>query len=105
MIKHLDERYEAQKAALLVTADLAKEAKASANEWRGAMKDREATFLPRDEFQAILKEWSAWRDQTTILREALANRVTKIETRSVTWTAAIGIFFIILEIALHFLKK
>ncbi len=101
----LEERFMSQKEALLVTADLAKEAKASANEWRGAMKDRESTFLPREEFQAILKEWAQWREATALRREAIANRLTVIETRSITWTAALGIFFIIVQIVMFWLFR
>ena len=34
----------------------------------------------------------------------MKDRVTKIETRSVTWTAAIGIFFVIIQFLLHLLS-
>ena len=33
----------------------------------------------------------------------MKDRVTKIETRSVTWTAAIGFFFVIVQFVLHFI--
>ncbi len=101
----LEERFQSQKEALLVTAELAKEAKASANEWRGAMKDREASFMPRAEFQAILGEWALWREQTAVVREKLATRVTTIETRSVTWTAALGLFFIVVQIVMFWMFR
>ena len=35
----------------------------------------------------------------------LYNRVTSLETRAATWTIAVGIFFAILQIGLHFLAK
>ncbi len=104
-MSRLEERFQSQKEALLVTAELAKEAKASANEWRGAMKDREASFLPREEFHAILREWSVWREQSSIARETLATRVTTLETRSVTWTAALGIFFIVVQIVMFWMFR
>ena len=34
----------------------------------------------------------------------MKDRVTKIETRSVTWTAAIGLFFVIIQFLLHLLS-
>ena len=34
----------------------------------------------------------------------LYNRVTAIETRTAVWTAVIGLFFVGLQIVLHFLK-
>ncbi len=104
-MSRLEERFQSQKEALLVTAELAKEAKASANEWRGAMKDRESTFMPREEFQAILREWAVWREQSSIVREKLSIRVTTIETRSVTWTAAIGVFFIVVQIVMFWMFR
>jgi hypothetical protein len=32
-------------------------------------------------------------------------RLDVIETRSITWTAAVGVFFLILNVVLYFLKK
>ena len=34
----------------------------------------------------------------------ISTRITKIETRSVVWTTAIGIFFVIVQIAIYLLK-
>lgn len=96
------------------------------NEWRAAMNDRDVKLLPRMEydrahgdilqrvndlaatsllllkretFDSILKEWSSWREQ-------VERRQTVIETRSITWTAAIGFFFTVIQIFLFwFLRK
>ena len=68
LLSERDERYEqrfqAQHEALKLSSDLAKDTKASTNEWRGAMNDREIHFLPRAEFAAVVKEWADWRNRT-----------------------------------------
>lgn len=69
LLSERDERYkqrfDSQTEAVHLTAEVAKEAKAAANEWRSAMKDREVMFLPRSEFASIIKEWSDWRVRVT----------------------------------------
>lgn len=69
------------------------------------MSDRDKNLLPRAEFNAILKEWTNWRETTVHFRESLATRISVIETRGVTWAAAIAIFVTILQIAVYWVLK
>ena len=70
------------------------------NEFRGALSDQAANLMSRVEsltkFEAISK------DLLAVIKDVqtLNTRATVIETRSVTWTTALGIFFTVLQISL-----
>ncbi len=38
-------------------------------------------------------------------RDTVNRKLTTLETRSVTWTAAMGVFFVIATLVMHWLKK
>ena len=60
--------------------------------------DREQ-FVTKLQFDPMMKERDAWR-------EVISASVTEIKTRGNTWTVAIGLFFVVLQIALMvFLRK
>lgn len=62
-----------------------------------AVKEQART-LPREMFDQWRAEHDKWRD--------IVNReLTAMTTRSMTWTAALGIAFIIVQIALSFWKR
>jgi hypothetical protein len=54
-----------------------------------------ARVLPREIHAAFIKEYDAFKADTT-------KQLTAINTRSITWTAAIGLGFAILTVVLRF---
>lgn len=72
----------------------------NANEWRGSMMDREVKFLPRDEFKGILTEWGSWRTASETTAANTRNRLTVIETRSITWTSALAVLFTVVQLVM-----
>ena len=69
------------------------------NQLRSEVIEDRDQFVTKVEFDPMMRERDAWR-------ESISDRVTKIETRGNTWTVAIGLFFVVLQIALTvFLKR
>jgi len=62
------QRFEAQEKATEKVDQRTREEKASANEWREAMKDREQSFVARSEYTQMHK---AMDDRVTELKEAM----------------------------------
>lgn len=62
---------------------------------------RQEVITDRNQFLKV-DTYTDKHDALKALLSALNVRVTVIETRSVVWTAALGIFFIIVQVALHF---
>jgi len=96
-IKVVETRLAAMDHALdLKTGELNNRLKAL-NELRAeVVKDREQ-FVKKDSYDIKIKTYDDWI-------RLIENRITVIETRSVVWTSALGIFFIIIQIFLHFIK-
>ncbi len=65
---------------------------AELNELRKQVIDDRGQFVLNAAYDITEKERSTWRD-------AVNTRLTSIETRSVTWTSALGMFFLILQLA------
>ena len=94
--EYMEAKFDAMdKAVSLAVVDIDRRLAELNNLRREVMTDR-TSFLAMDVFNATLKEWSIWR-------ESITNRLTVIETRSVTWTAALGIFFIIIQVVIFWL--
>lgn len=58
------ERFNSQERALKLLADQTRADKAQANEWRGALGDKDAHFVTKEAFQALsdrVGEFEAWR--------------------------------------------
>jgi hypothetical protein len=101
------------------------------NEFRGQLSDQAATLMPRKESESamnalrkedklaresialnlsnqvngeklrldgLVKEWTIWRD-------AVNTQLTTLNTRSITWTAAIGALFLIVNLVARFFGK
>lgn len=58
----------------------------------------------RGQYQTIAVSESKEKDASH-WRESISTRLTTIETRSITWTAAISLFFVVLTIALRFIIR
>ncbi len=56
------------------------------------VKDRVA-FVTKDIYGGAETARTLWRDAYEVELKAISDRILIIETRSVTWTAALGIFF------------
>ena len=63
---------------------------------REVQSDREQ-FVEKKVYDIKTKGYDDWCAD-------ISTRITKIETRSVVWTTAIGIFFVIVQIAIYLLK-
>lgn len=61
-------------------------------------KQIQMTYLPREMFDATVTAWQSWRD-------GVNKQLTTIQTRSITWTAAIGVFFMVVTILLNYWSK
>lgn len=67
------------------------------NELRSeVIKDREQ-FLRQEVYNIKTSQYDAWVMQTN-------KRLTVMETRSIVWTAAIAIGFVVIQIILHYLN-
>jgi len=68
-------------------------------------RDRDQ-LLKREVFEITVNEWSHWRNvmtkETSAWRELISGRLTVIETRSITWTASLGVVFMILQVVMFF---
>ncbi len=66
------------------------------------VKDRVA-FVSKDIYTGTETARSVWRETYEAELKAISDRILVIETRSVTWTAAIGILFAVLQVAIGIL--
>ena len=67
------------------------------NQLRSEVTSDRIQFVQRTIYEHHLNTTSEWR-------EHVGKRLTVIETRSITWTAAISLFFLIVQVAMHFWK-
>lgn len=67
------------------------------NQLRAEVTSDRSQFVQRAIYDHHLSTTNEWR-------ESVSQRLTAIETRSITWTAAIALFFLLVQIALHFWK-
>ena len=90
-------RFEAMdKAVAARTQDLERRLEGLNQLRQEVIRDRE-TFLEKKVYDIKTQGYDSWCSD-------ISKRITIIETRSVTWTAAIGLFFVLVQIALHFIK-
>ena len=73
------------------------------NELRREVTNDRDQLLTRAVFDVTIKEWSMWREGLIKDIALLQTRLTVIETRSITWTAALGIFFAAVQIVLFWI--
>jgi hypothetical protein len=100
ILAEMNRRYEDKFKAMDCAVEKAENAteawKTNANEWRGAMTDREKMFLPRTEY--------------TIYHEGLAKQVRELErlkdiaTGRASVATFVSIISVLIAIAMHFLK-
>jgi hypothetical protein len=86
-------RMKAMERALDLARDEVSRRLGELNQLRGEVISDREQFVMKTIYQTHWSDLTAWR-------EAVSERITKIETRGVTWMAAIGLFSIIVNIAL-----
>jgi hypothetical protein len=86
------------------------------NEFRKDVESDRESFLRKEIFEARLESYSKCHENMernlVLFKEfyqdahaRLINRVTIIETRLVTWTAALAAFFVVAQLALKYFDK
>jgi len=64
------------------------------NNLRSLVESDRTYFVKQDVYAEKTRAYDAWC-------VGVNNAITKIETRSVTWTAALGVIFLLVQIAIH----
>jgi hypothetical protein len=67
------------------------------NQLRKEVQSDREQFVKKETYEIKTSWYDEWCND-------VSSRLTKIETRSVVWTTAIGIFFVIVQIAIYLLK-
>ena len=63
------------------------------NNLRAEVTSDRGQFLNKEHYELQNREWTTWRD-------FVSDRLTRIETRSATWIAAIGMFSVVANIVI-----
>ena len=100
-IRSLDEMVKVQlnaidKALVIKTAELERRLELL-NELRNEVVSDRTQFVRREAYDIIV-------DTIQKSIRGVEKRITVIETRSVVWTAAIGVIFVIVQIGMRFIK-
>ena len=96
--KRIDLRLDAMDKALVLGREEVARRLETLNELRSEVLTDRGQFLPRETFDTYRAEGTTWR-------ERVEKRLTTIETRAVTWGAALGVFVVVLNFALRWLGK
>ncbi len=100
---YVDTKFDNQEKALVTAKSELDRRLREMNEFRKENLEDRALFLRTERFEGILKEWTAWRyehsDESNAWRARIDNRVTVIETRSITWTSILGVIFTVIQVA------
>ena len=95
--EYIDVKFEALNHSILAAKIEMDRRMNDANNLRGEVLEDRSQYLKLDRFESILGEWSNWRSR-------FDNRLTIIETRSVTWTGALGVFFVLIQVIIYWLS-
>jgi len=103
--REIDVKNQASETAVLLAREEISRRLGELNQLRAeVMADRDQ-FVSKLQFEPMMQERDAWRSDMSDKLTAINERITKIETRGSTWTLAIGLFFVVLQIALMFLLR
>lgn len=103
--RELDVRSAATESAILLAREEVARRLGELNQLRSEVISDREQFVSKLQFEPMMQERDAWRSDMTDKLTAINERITKIETRGSTWTLAIGLFFVVLQIALMFLLR
>ena len=101
LYRHFTELMDEQKRAIQLAEANASQWRASANEWRGAMTDRERTFMARSELDT---RFMSIDTQLTDLKKTVQTHMGKATGLSAGWgylTAAIALIILVVEFLQH----
>jgi hypothetical protein len=68
------------------------------------IRDRDQ-FVKKETYDLRVQHYDKYIEGAYITHQALMNRLTVIETRSVVWTSVIGVAFTVLQVLLHFFPR
>jgi len=103
--RELDVRSAATESAILLAREEVARRLGELNQLRSEVVSDREQFVSKLQFEPMMQERDAWRGDITEKLTSINERITKIETRGSTWTLAIGLFFVVLQIALMFLLR
>jgi hypothetical protein len=93
--RELDAKHEAMESALRLAREDVSRRLNELNQLRKEVIDDRDQYVSKLQFEPMMREINTIND-----------RITRIETKGATWTVAIGLFFVLLQIALMvFMRK
>jgi len=104
--RELDAKHQAMESAVRLAREEVGRRLGELNQLRSEVIDDRDQFVSKMQFEPMMRERDAWRESVADRLNAINDRITKIETKGATWTVAIGLFFVLLQIALMvFMRK
>ena len=96
--ERIDLRLDAMDKALILGREEVARRLGELNQLRREVETDRSRLLPRETFDTYHAEGTTWR-------ERVEKRLTQIETRAITWGAALAVFVVILNFALRAIGK
>ena len=96
--EYIDIRFDSLDKALALSREEMNRRLEGLNQLRGEVITDRSQFMPRDKCDdkhAVFSDWQA----------SVNKKLTVLETRSITWTASVGLFFLILNLAMRWFGK
>lgn len=104
--RELDAKHQAMESAVRLAREEVGRRLGELNQLRSEVIDDRDQFVSKLQFEPMMRERDAWRESVTERINTINDRITRIETKGNTWTVAIGLFFVLLQIALMvFMRK
>ena len=101
LYKHFSELMQQQEKAINLAEENAATWRSAANEWRGAMTDRERTFMSRSELDI---RFTSITDQLTDLKQSVQTHMGKSSGLNAGWgyfIAAVAVIVLVVEFLQH----
>ncbi len=93
-----NQRFDALDKAIELSRDEMNRRLESLNQLRAEVMTDRQTLVQRETCESQHKELRNWRDSVN-------SKLTTLETRSITWTAAVGVFFVVLTFVMRWFGK
>ena len=101
----IDHRFESMDRAVIERTKELERRLEGLNELRQqVIKDRDQ-FVKKETYDLRVQHYDKYIEDSRGTHQALMNRLTVIETRSVVWTSVIGVAFTVLQVLLHFFPR
>jgi exo-beta-1,3-glucanase (GH17 family) len=92
-----DVKFDAIEDKMVASAEVLRGRLESLNQLRNEVTEDRSEFLRKETYDAKTTTYDTW-----II--TVEKRFSTMETRSATWTAAVGVLFLIVQFALHWLR-